>query len=106
MFIKERLREQEVVRKIDIGVANVLNGTFVSFSSKFAQDDLISMVHASIAFPGLYSPIERFESLWFSGSAIWNIDTTGPILRCRSLGYADKDIVPDAILGNHAKLKY
>jgi predicted acylesterase/phospholipase RssA len=75
-----------------------LNGTFVSFNDNFKTKDLLEVLKASVSYPGIFSPHTAWESLWFSGSAIWNIDVSAPVLRCKSMGFNESDIVLDIIL--------
>lgn len=42
--------------------------------------------------------IEAFDSLWFTGSSIYELDVIAPINYCRKMGYQDKDINVDVIL--------
>lgn len=76
------------------------NGTFVSFNDNFKTRDLVDAIKASVSYPGIFKPHEAWDSQWFSGSAIWNIDVSAPILRCKALGYKEEDIVMDVILDN------
>lgn len=85
-------------KKLNIGISNVVNGTFVSFNDNFKTRDLLHVLKASVSYPGVFSPYEAWDSSWFSGSAIWGIDVSAPILRCKAMGFEEKDIVIDAII--------
>ena len=39
-----------------------------------------------------------FDSKWFTGSAVYEIDIMGPINQCYNLGFTHKDIVVDSII--------
>ena len=76
----------------------MVNGTFVSFNDNFKTKDLLEVLKASVSYPGIFSPHKAWDSLWFSGSAIWNIDVSAPVLRCKAMGYAEEDIILDLIV--------
>ena len=52
----------------------------------------------------MFKSVEFQDSLWFTGSAIYEIDVLGPINHCRELGYKDKYINVDAIVSGNPKL--
>ena len=85
---------------LNIGIANLMNGTFVSFNEKFKTRDLLKAMKASVSYPVIFEPTEAWNSSWVAGSQIWALDAAAPILRCRALGFADKDIVLDAVIDN------
>jgi hypothetical protein len=62
-------------------------------------------VKASVSYPVVFEPFEAWDSTWVSGGEIWSIDATAPILQCKAMGYADEDIVLDAIIDNPDELK-
>lgn len=98
-FLHERFSQPKTpVRDVNLGIANLLNGTFVSFTEKFMGEHMPKILMASVAAPGIFSPVEIFESMWFSGSAVLKVDVVSPILRCYKKGYEFKDIVMDVIL--------
>ena len=94
------LEEKNSKTKLNIGIANLHNGTFVSFNDNFKTKDLLHVLKASVSYPGIFEPHSAWDSEWFSGSAIWNLDVTSPVLRCKALGYKEKDIVMDVVLDN------
>lgn len=93
-------KKKEDGAMLNIGIANLHNGTFVGFNEKFKTRDLVKVLKASVAYPAVFEPFDAWNSSWVSGSAIWNIDAAAPILRCKALGYSEEDIVIDAILDN------
>ena len=54
----------------------------------------------------MFKSIEAFDSLWFTGSAIYESDVIAPISHCRNMGYEDKDIVIDAVLSGKPELQH
>lgn len=53
---------------------------------------------ASLAFPGVFKAVEAFDSLWITGSSVYELDVITPINHCRALGYKDSEIVMDVVL--------
>jgi len=54
---------------------------------------------------GFFPPVEAFNSEWFDGSAVWDIDIFSGVNRCRDKGFAEADIVIDVILTSAANLQ-
>jgi predicted acylesterase/phospholipase RssA len=100
----KNLNEKTSVRDLNIGIANLHNGSFVSFNNNFKTKDLLNVLKASVSFPGVFEPLEVWNSLWVSGSSIWKNDAAAPILRCKAKGFADKDIIIDAIIDIHNEI--
>jgi len=65
---------------------------------------MVKILQASISFPGVFKTIDIWDQLWFTGSAIYEIDVLGPINHCRELGYKDEFINVDAIVSGNPKL--
>jgi predicted acylesterase/phospholipase RssA len=40
----------------------------VSFNEHTQHDDLLKVLQASVSFPGVFKPIEAFDSMWFSNN--------------------------------------
>jgi len=91
-------------RALNIGIANLMNGTFVSFNDNFKTRDLVKVLKASVAYPGVFAPFEAWNSTWLTGSSVWNIDVAAPILRCKHMGFAEEDIIIDAVIDNADEL--
>jgi hypothetical protein len=49
--------------------------------------------------------VEAFDSLWFTGSSIYEIDVMAILRHCKKLGYEDKDIVIDAIVATNPRIE-
>lgn len=92
-------------RALNIGIANLLNGTFVSFNDNFKTRDLIKVLKASVAYPGVFAPFEAWNSTWLTGSSVWNIDVAAPVLRCKHMGFAEEDIIIDAVIDSADELE-
>lgn len=105
-FIADQFSGKTLKRHINIGLANVLNGQFKSFKDKHSPDEFIKILQASIAVPGVFKSVEAFDSLWFTGSSIYEVDVVAPIQHCRSIGYKDEDIYIDVILSANPKLHH
>jgi hypothetical protein len=98
------LQQKNAKRALNIGIANLLNGTFVSFNDNFKTRDLLMALKASVVYPGIFAPYEAWNTTWLSGSSIWNIDVAAPVLRCKNMGYAEEDIIIDAVLDDATPL--
>lgn len=98
-FILHRFSGRKLKKHLNIAVTNVLTGAFTSFTERHPPDELIKILQASVSFSGITPAIEAFDSLYFSGSAIYENDVMAAINHCESLGYAEADIVIDAIVG-------
>lgn len=62
-------------------------------------------MYASFAFAGFYPPVEAFDSYYFDGSAIWDIDIFSAINQCLTIVDDPSDIVVDVIMTSSADLK-
>jgi len=98
------LQKKNSKRALNIGIANLMNGTFVSFNDKFKTRDLIKVLKASVVYPGVFAPFEAWNTTWLTGSSVWNIDVAAPILRCKNMGYAEEDIIIDAVIDDASEL--
>jgi predicted acylesterase/phospholipase RssA len=97
--------EKNCKTKLNIGIANVLNGTFISFNDNFKTKDLLHALKASVSYPGIFTPHKAWNSLWFSGSSIWNNDVAAPVLRCKAMGFKEEDIILDVIVDNDPSIE-
>lgn len=59
-----------------------------------------------MSFPGVFKSIEAFDSLWFTGSSIYENDVMAPIIHCAKLGYSQEDTVIDVILSGSPHLDH
>jgi hypothetical protein len=50
--------------------------------------------------------IPAFDSLYYSGSSIYENDVTAAINHCESIGYAEKDIVIDTVLSGPSTISH
>lgn len=98
------LHEKNSKRALNIGIANLMNGTFVSFNDKFKTRDILKVLKASVVYPGVFAPYEAWNTTWLTGSSVWNIDVAAPILRCKNMGYAEEDIIIDAVIDDASEL--
>lgn len=54
--------------------------------------------------PGYFPPADVLDSLWFDGSAVYEIDIISAINRCLDKGFAASDVVVDAIITSQAHM--
>ena len=106
-FLKKEFEGVTPIRKLDIGITNVIDGTYRDFSEKDVTEDnnLVDAMYASMSFAGFFPPADVLGSQWFDGSAVWDIDIFSSINRCKDLGYKNRDIVVDVIMTSSANLK-
>ena len=52
--LSKNLNEKTSVRDLNIGIANLNNGSFVSFNNNFKTKDLIKVLKASVSFPSIF----------------------------------------------------
>ena len=81
-----------------------MTGAFKTFSEHHANHDLIKILQASVSFLGVSNPVQFRDSLYTSGSAIYENDVMAAINHCEMLGYEEENIIIDSILGGATKL--
>ena len=93
-------------RWIDVGLTDVLKGTYVDFQqTELTGDTLNNVLYAQFARAGVFPPVEFNSTDYFDGSTIWDLDIYSVVGRCQELGYADEDIVVDVFLTSEKTLK-
>ncbi len=93
-------------RWIDVGLTDVLKGTYVDFKQdELTGDTLNNVLYAQFAQAGVFPPVEFDSSDYFDGSTIWDLDIYSVVGRCQELGYSDEDIVVDVFLTSEKTLK-
>ena len=93
-------------RWIDVGLTDVLKGTYVDFQAEgLAGDNLYNVMYAQFAQAGVFPPVEFNDTDYFDGSTIWDLDIFSVVNQCQAQGYADEDIVVDVILTSEKTLK-
>jgi predicted acylesterase/phospholipase RssA len=105
-FFENYFRDSKFYRHMNIGIANVLDGRFKSFSQKHGSDELVKVLQASVSFPGVFKAVEAFDSIWFSGSSMYEIDILTAIRHCTDMGYEEEDIIIDVILSGNPHLPH
>lgn len=105
-FIAEYFNNTSLERHVNIGLSNVLTGQFQSFKEHHNSTDMVKILQASVSFPGVFKTIEAFDSVWFTGSAIYETDVIAPINHCTQLGYKQEDIVLDVILSGNPHMHH
>merc|ERR1719263_2478364 len=94
-------------RKVDIGIVDVIDGTYKGFSDRNITSgaNLVDALYASMSFAVFFPPADVLGSSYFDGSAVWDIDIFSAINRCSDLGFQNSDIVVDVIMTSSANLK-
>jgi len=83
-FLKKEFVDVTMERSLDLGIVNVLDGSYQDFSDKNVTqgDNLIDAMFASTAIPGFFPPAEVLGTSWFDGSAVWDLDIFSGVNRC------------------------
>jgi hypothetical protein len=93
-------------RWIDVGLTDVLQGTYVDFlESGLSGDNLYNVMYAQFAQAGVFPPTEFNNTDYFDGSTIWDLDIFSVVNQCQAMGFADTDIVVDVLLTSAKSLK-
>lgn len=106
-FLKKEFAGVAIHRDMDIGIVDVIDGSYKDFSEKniTAGNNLVDALYASMSFAGFFPPAEVLGSAYFDGSAVWDIDIFSAINRCSEKGFANEDIIVDVVLTSSANLK-
>lgn len=68
------------------------------------ESALTDALFASFSMPGYFPPAKVFDSLYFDGSAVYEIDIITGIEACIDKGFANSNIIVDIILTSEAHL--
>ena len=108
-FLKSELADiKPTNRWIDVGLTDVLKGTYVDFEEadlNASADAFYNVLYAQFASAGVFPPVEFNNTAYFDGSTIWDLDIFSVVNQCQAKGYADSDIVVDVILTSEKTLK-
>lgn len=107
-FIQDFFSGSQLKRHLNIGIADVLTGQFKSFNETYSSEDMVKVLQASVSFPGVFKTVEAslddHDSVWFTGSSIYEIDIITPIIHCEKMGYLPEDIVIDVVLSGNPSM--
>ena len=93
-------------RWLDIGITDVLKGTYKDMHSEdLTGDDFYNAMYAEFAYAGFFPPVDAMGSEWFDGSTIWDLDIFSAVNKCVDDGFADTDIVVDVAMTSAKTLK-
>lgn len=106
-FLKTELADIAATNRwIDIGLTDVLKGTYVDYQEDgLVGDDLNNVLFAQFAQAGVFPPAEFNNTDYFDGSTIWDLDIFSVVNKCQDMGFADEDIVVDVVLTSEKTLK-
>lgn len=93
-------------RYIDIGITDVLKGTYKDMLSEdlMDSDTFYNTMYAEFAFAGFFPPVDAMGSEWFDGSTIWDLDIFSAVNKCLETHDA-KDVVVDVAMTSAKTLK-
>ena len=93
-------------RWLDIGITDVLKGTYKDMHSEdLTGDDFYNTMYAEFAYAGFFPPVDAMGSEWFDGSTIWDLDIFSAVNKCIDDGFAASDIVVDVAMTSAKTLK-
>ena len=93
-------------RWLDIGITDVLKGTYKDMHSEdLTGDQFYNVMYAEFAYAGFFPPVNAMGSEWFDGSTIWDLDIFSAVNKCLDDGFADEDIVVDVAMTSAKTLK-
>ena len=106
-FLKTELADVTPTQRwIDVGLTDVLKGTYVDYKKEdLSGDNLYNVLYAPFAQAGIFPPVEYQSTDFFDGSTIWDLDIFSVVNQCQAMGYADSDIIVDTILTSEKTLK-
>ena len=106
-FVKTQMADTTVDQRwIDVGLTDVLKGSYVDFlQADLAGDELYNVMYAQFAQAGVFAPVEYNTTDYFDGSTIWDLDIFSVVNQCQAAGFADENIVVDVLLTSEKTLK-
>jgi len=107
-FLTKEFQGVQMKRALNIGIVDVLDGSYKDFTDKnvtLGETSVVDAMYASMSFPGFFPPADVFGSSFFDGSAVWDIDIFSAINKCTDMGFANEDIIVDVIMTSAANLK-
>jgi predicted acylesterase/phospholipase RssA len=83
-FLKTEMADITVSNRwIDVGLTDVLKGTYEDYSSAaLTGDDLYNVMYAQFATAGVFPPVEFNNTDYFDGSTIWDLDIFSVVNQC------------------------
>lgn len=93
-------------RWIDLGLTDLLAGTYVDFLEGGLEGDaLYQVMYAQFAQAGMFPPVEYNSTDYFAGSTIWDLDVFSVVNECVAQGFEMSNIVVDVLLTSEKTLK-
>lgn len=89
-----------------VGLTDLLKGDFTVLNNKsLAGKDLLSAMDASFTFPGVFPPAQVFDSEFYDGTTIYNLDIFSAVNECLAKpGVTEADVVVDVIMTSSSSL--
>ena len=87
-------------RDISIGLVELLSGEYYEFTKDYlpTESSIEHTLFASFSWPGIFPPAEEFGGAYIDGSSVYDLDIYTAVNKCLDMGFAEEDIVIDAIL--------
>jgi hypothetical protein len=96
-FIEEQFGDKDIRRHINIGITDILTGTYVTFTESEKKHEMTEVLKASVSYPGVFPALNYNDAMYTPGSTIYEMDVLSVINHCENLGYESKDIYIDVI---------
>ena len=99
------LDQGKIQRWLGVGTTDLISHHYVFFNStKATMDTMKTGVRASMSTAGIFPYVEFRDYMLTDGPTKFNVDLLHGVNACNSMGYANKDIVVDAVLSSGKKM--
>lgn len=97
-YIKKDLQPPK--RHFYVSATDAGTGAEMTWDETTDFQTLLKAIDASSSFPGFFSPVDDLGDgrTYYDGGVSFNVNIHSAVLKCRDLGFDDKDIVIDVLL--------
>ena len=89
---------KELKRAAVFGITDADTGEYKVVDNKHPMEEMAKYVVASLSIPVLFKDMKMDNTTYIDGGVLVNLNSASAVLKCRQMGYADKDIVVDIVL--------
>ena len=97
-IVRKVLAGREFQRQIALLAVDLDTGEIVIFDETTPHRFMSDAVIASASIPTVFPPVSFDHKTMVDGGIFANVDVSESIIKCRDMGFADEDIIIDAIL--------
>jgi predicted patatin/cPLA2 family phospholipase len=99
------MKGKSIHRKLSIGVTDATNADVLIFDlDQLPIENATQLILDSTSMPAVFPYQTSNELILMDGGVMVNIDVHSAVRRCQELGFAEKDIIVDAILPTGASI--